>query len=120
MPQVQQLPMVNRRFEQVFHADHRACTCAMPMVSKKWNDALGTFVAIRLCCMARAVEQLTGQSLYQVFDFDPKWVWDCTERHQSEASDGTVEMVERGPPPAWLLKRFREKGIEVRNLPDGM
>jgi len=26
-------------------------------------------------------------------------------------------MVERGVPPDWLLKRFREKGIEVRNLP---
>jgi hypothetical protein len=116
-PHVQQLPMVNRRFEQVFHQDFRQCTCEMPMLSKKWNDALGTFVAIRLCCLAKAVEQLTGQRLYEVHDFDPKWVWDCRELHQCEGADGTIEMVERGPPPPWLLKRLREKGIEVPNLP---
>ena len=51
-------------------------------------------------------------------DFEPKWVWDCTEPHQkASALDASVEVVERGPPPAWLLKRLREKGIDVRNLP---
>jgi hypothetical protein len=89
------------------------------MVSRKWNDALGVFVGIRLCCLARAVEELTGQTLYEVFEFDPKWQWDCNELHQSEALDGTVEMVERGNPPKWLLKRFRERGVEVLNLKEG-
>jgi len=117
LPKVEQLPMVNHRFEQIFHRDHRACSCEMPMVSRKWNDALGTFVAIRLCCLAKAVEQLTGQKLYEVYDFDPRWVWDCTELHQSDGGDGTVAMVERGAPPAWLLKRMQEKGVEVLNLP---
>lgn len=117
---VEQLPMVNRRFEQVFHKPRRTCACAMPMLSRKWNDALGTFVTIRLCCMARAVEGLTGLKLYEVDHFDPKWVWDCAELHQAEGQDGTVEMVERGPPADWLLKRFREKGIEVRNLPESL
>lgn len=112
-----QLPMVNRRFEQIFHKDHRACTCEMPMTSKKWNDALGTFVVVRLCCMAKALEQLTGLSLYEVFDFDPKWVWDCDELHQAEGEDGTVTMRPRGAPPRWLLERLHKKGIEVRNLP---
>ena len=107
------------RFEQAFHAHHRYCDCAMPMTQKKWNDALGTFIVIRLCCMARAVEELTGIELYQVFDFPARWVWDCTELHQAEGPEGTVEMVERGAPPDWLLARFREKGIEVRNLPEG-
>jgi hypothetical protein len=40
------------RFEQVFHRDHRYCDCEMPMISKKWNEALGTMVCIRLCCLA--------------------------------------------------------------------
>lgn len=114
----EQLPMLNRRFEQVFHQDFKHCSCEMPYISKKWNDALGTFTAIRLCCMAKAVEELTGLRLYEVYDFDPKWVWDCTELHQSDAGDGTVAMIERGPPPRWLLERFREKGVEVRNLPE--
>lgn len=114
----EQLPMLGQRFEQVFHQDFRHCTCEMPYISKKWNAALGTFTAIRLCCMAKAVEELTGLKLYEVYEFDPQWVWDCKELHQSEAIDGTVEMTERGPPPKWLLKRFQEKGIEVRNLPE--
>lgn len=126
MPKPEQLPMVNRRFEQVFHRDHRACNCEMPMISRKWNDALGTFVAMRQCCAAKAIEKIAAHlgiecgPLYEVFDFDPKWVWDCKELHQAEGDDGTVQMVERGAPPPWLLKRFREKGIEVRNLPAGV
>ena len=125
MPKVEQLPMVNRRFEQVFHRDHRACNCEMPMVSRKWNDALGTFVAVRLCCMAKAVEKIAEAvgvdvgSLYEVFDFDPKWDWDCKELHQADAGDGTATMVERGPPAKWLLKRLQAKGIQVKNLPAG-
>lgn len=122
--QVKQLPLkMGTRFEQVFHRDHRACNCAMPMVSRKWNDALGVFVAVRLCCAARAVEKIAHAlgievgPLYEAFDFDPKWVWDCKELHQADAGDGTVELVERGAPPRWLLERFRKKGIEVKNLP---
>lgn len=118
----EQLPGLEKgtRFEQVFHQNHRHCSCAMPMVSKKWNDALGTFVVIRLCCLARAVEELTGQKLYEVYEFDPRWVWDCKELHQhvSEGDNSTVELIERGPPPAWLLDRMRAKGIEVLNLPE--
>ncbi len=86
------------------------------MVTKKWNDALGTFVALRLCCLAKAVEQLTGERLYEVYDFEPAWVWDCNELHQAEAGDGTVEMTPRGKPPEWLLQRLQKKGIEVKNL----
>ena len=113
-----QLPMTNRRFEQVFHQDFRHCNCELPYISKKWNDALGTFTAIRLCCLAKAVEKLTGEKLYEVHEFDPKWQWDCTEKHQSIGPDETVEMVERGPPPKWLLKRFQKKGVKVHNLPE--
>lgn len=114
----------NTRFEQIFHKDHRDCSCPMPMVSKKWNDALGRFQVIRLCCMASTVQKIaeaTGidcRDLLEVFEFDPRWVWDCTELHQADSGDGTYMMRERGAPPKWLLKRFEEKGIEVKNLPE--
>lgn len=122
----EQLPLVKgTRFEQVFHRERRGCTCEMPLVSRKWNDALGTLVDVRLCCMAKTLERIAAAvgieapDLYEVFNFEPKWVWDCKELHQkANVLDGTVEMVERGPPPPWLLKRFRDKGIEVRNLPE--
>ena len=89
------------------------------MLSKKWNAALGTLVAIRLCCLAKAVEKLTGQRLYEVHEFAPQWVWDCCELHQSDAGDGTVEMTQRGKPPRWLLERMLKKGIDVPNLDGG-
>lgn len=74
--------------------------------------------------MAKSVERIASaiglecEALYEVFDFDPRWVWDCTEKHQKAGDDGTTELIERGVPPEWLLKRFRDKGIEVRNLPE--
>ena len=119
-----QLPMdgpagVHRpRFEQVFHQDFRQCDCEMPMVTKKWNEALGTFVAVRLCCLAKAVEALTGQRLYEVYEFEPRWVWDCKRIEPAAQPDGTVEMVEKGPPPRWLRERMQNKGIEIKNLPE--
>lgn len=105
------------RFDQCFHRDHRYCDCAMPMTLKKWNDALGTFVVLRVCCMARAVETLTGIPLLEIFDFPPRWVWDCTEKHQATDEEGTVILKERGAPPRWLRQRLQEKGIEIKNLP---
>ena len=108
------------RFEQVFHQNFRHCDCEMPMLSKKWNEALGTLVAIRLCCLAKAVEKLTGEKLYEVHEFTPRWEWDCAEIQQCADPDGSAAVVfqERGKPPAWLEKRFREKGVRIYNHPD--
>ena len=119
----QQLPMdgpalaTAQRFEQVFHQDFRHCDCAMPMITKKWNDALGTFVAIRFCCLAKAVEKLTGQRLYEVYEFAPRWEWDCDAMEPAAQPDGTVEVVQKGPPPRWLRERILQKGLPVHNLP---
>lgn len=109
-----------QRFEQIFHHDFRHCDCEMPMVTKKWNDAVGTFVALRLCCLAKAVEQLTGLKLYEVYEFAPKWEWDCAQIQQCADPDGTGEVVfrPRGKPPAWLKKRLHEKDIRIYNEPD--
>jgi len=103
------------RFEQVFHRQHRYCDCAMPMVSKKWNEALGTFVVIRLCCLARAVEELTGKKLYEVYDFEPRWQWDAEAVERREDPDGSVEIVEKGMPPEWMVQRFDQKGIKIKH-----
>ena len=110
------IPLDRPDFEAIFHQDFRQCTCELPMLSKKWNDALGTFVAIRLCCMAKAMEELTGIRLYEVYDFEPRWDWDCEGLHQSIAPDGSVQMVERGRPPEWLLARLLKKGKAVLHL----
>lgn len=118
-----QLPIQkNSRFEQVFHKDHRDCDCEIPMVTKKWNDALGRMVNIRLCCMAKLVDEIAERlgidtrRVYEVFDFDPKWVWDCDELHESIDLDGTVTKRPRGNPPKWLAKRLRDKGLEIRGM----
>lgn len=104
------------KFEQAFHRDYRACTCAMPMVSRRWNEALGTFVTIRMCCLARAVEELTGQKLYEVEHFPPRWEWDCNARKLREYPDGTKEETIQGPPPRWLRERMEAKGIPIKNM----
>jgi hypothetical protein len=51
-----------------------------------------------------------------VLDFAPRWEWDCKGLHQAEGADGTIELVERGKPPRWLLERMLKKGIPVHNL----
>jgi hypothetical protein len=104
-----------KRFEQVFHQDFRHCECEMPMVMKKWNDALGTMVAVRMCCLAKAVEELTGLRLYEVHEFSPRWAWDCKRREKRERPDGTWEEFVKGPPPKWLKNRLVKKGIEILN-----
>lgn len=121
--QAKQLPMDGGaatskapRFEQIFHQDFRACDCEMPMVTKKWNEALGTFVAIRLCCMAKAVETLTGLRLYEVHEFAPRWEWNCNALEPAAQPDGTVEVVQKGPPPRWLKERLKKKGLPIHNL----
>lgn len=108
------------RFEQVFHQDFRHCDCAMPMIQKKWNEALGTFVALRMCCLARAVEEITGQTLYEVYDFEPRWEWDCAKKEPRTQPDGTVEVCDKGPPPNWLLTRLQQKERTVHNLPEDL
>jgi hypothetical protein len=106
------------RFENIFHSDFRQCDCEMPMVMKKWNDALGTFVAVRLCCMAKALERLTGQKLYEVYDFEPRWDWDCEriEECADPLGSGTFVYRQKGPPPRWLRERLVKKGRPIYNL----
>lgn len=91
----------------------------MPMVTKKWNEALGTFVCIRFCCMAKALEELTGLSLYEVFEFAPRWEWDCAKIEPCADPDGSGSVVYRpkGMPPRWLAERLEKKGLPIHNKP---
>lgn len=97
--------------EAIMRRNYKSCDCEIPHLVRKWNAALGVFVEIRLCCMAKAVERLTGESLYEVFEFEPEWVWDCNE---TVTKDGKKRR--KGSPPGWLLKRMQERGIQVKNL----
>ena len=119
--QAKQLPIVSERFEQIFHKDHRDCDCEMPMVSKKFDYHLGTFVGVRLCCMAKLVDKIAdklgieSRDVYEVFNFDPTMEWDCEGLHEGLDIDGQKVMRKRGNPPAWKLKRLHDKGHPVHN-----
>lgn len=78
----------------------------------KYHPALGTWTNIRLCCFVRAMERLLGERFYEVESFEPLWEWNCDEMLVDK--NGNVDI--RGQPPAWLVKRFKQKGIQVKNL----
>jgi hypothetical protein len=104
--------------------DHRTCNCELTYVHRKRHAALGVGIQIRLCCLAKKVEEMAGLppgTFFKAIEFEPTWVWDCdhpTEINHTQP-DGTVvkEQHRLGPPPKWLLKRMRERGVEVKNLP---
>lgn len=98
--------------EEILCRKYKSCDCEIPHLVRKWNAALGVFIEIRLCCMAKALEKLTGEKFYDVFEFEPEWVWDCED--VVEKPDGTKK--QKGNPPSWLLKRMKERGIKVKNL----
>ena len=74
------------------------------------------FTEIRLCCLAKAVELLTGLRLFEAWQFDPLFEWDCTELVQDK--DGT--MIQRGVPPRFMRQRMAKRGISIRHLPAGI
>ena len=107
--------------------DKRLCDCPMPMVRRKWNAALGRGVELRLCCMAKKVEEIAGLSegdLFLALEFEPTWVWDCMEKQsiRKEDADGTVTETfqERGEPPRWLRERMEKKGLPILNSKEAL
>jgi len=109
--------------EDFIARDRRTCDCELTYVHRKRHGALGTGIEIRLCCLAKKVEELAGLptgTFFLAMDFTPSWEWDCeqittTKKH---LRDGSVEEkeVKLGKPPKWLLKRMQKKGIKVKNL----
>ena len=105
--------------------DRATCDCPITFVRRKWHAALGRGSEIRLCCMAKKVEELAGLSpgtLFLTLDFEPSWEWDCDREQISRVveADGTItETIKKlGPPPRWLRERMDRKGITIRNLPN--
>ena len=103
--------------------DHRLCDCELTFVRRKWHPALGTGIEIRLCCLAKKVEELAGLpegSFFMALEFQPSWEWDCDEIHSvhRKQDDGSVvETLHRqGDPPRWLRERMEKKGVPIRNL----
>jgi len=112
--------------QEFLDRDRRACDCALTYVHRKYHSALGSGIEIKLCCMAKKVEEMAGLppgTFFFEMDFLPTWEWDCDKMRKEECKldDGSIEVkeVRLGTPPEWLLKRMQEKNIPVRNLPDG-
>jgi hypothetical protein len=110
--------------EDFIARDRRNCDCPLTYVHRKRHGALGTGIEIRLCCLAKKVEELAGLppgTFFFAMDFEPTWTWDCEQinKKQRKLLDGSIEetFVKQGAPPKWLLKRMKQKGIKVRNLP---
>ena len=93
----------------LYQRDYHTCDCPLPYVERKWSEPIGTFCELRLCCLARAVEALTGLKLFETWDFTPVWEWDCGAVVATD--DGTRRR--RGPPPAFMRERMEAKGIGV-------
>jgi hypothetical protein len=110
--------------QDIIERDHRTCDCELTYVHRKRHAALGTAIEIRLCCLAKKVEELSGVprgTFFSSLDFTPSWEWDCdkpmTTEHQQPDGSIVTKMHKPGPPPQWLLERMQRKGIEVKNLP---
>ncbi len=110
--------------EEIFIArDRRTCDCALTYVHRKRHAALGVGIEIRLCCLAKKVEELTGSppgTFFFAMEFEPTWTWDCDtiQKKRRTLPDGSVVMEEGrlGNPPKWLRKRMVNKGIKIKNL----
>ena len=89
------------------------CTCPVPIVLGKKHRGLGRGAGVRLCCLARAMEEmmeLPPSTLYTWMDFKPDWVWDTDKKVPGK--DGKKQT--RGVPTGWLAKRFIERGVGIK------
>lgn len=121
---LEKLPGLLPTEEEFIARDRRTCDCELTYVHRKRHAALGVGIEIKLCCLAKFIEKqfgLPAGTFFVAMDFEPSWEWDCHKVHLKDhhQPDGSVITVEhqQGPPPPWLLKRFKEKGIKVKNLP---
>ncbi len=109
--------------EDFISRDRRTCDCPLTYVHKKRHAALGTGIEIRLCCLAKKVEEMAGLpegTFFLAMEFEPTWEWDCDtmQKTSRNMADGSVveEEIRLGNPPTWLKRRFDKKGIRVKNL----
>lgn len=110
-------PEALAELEAIYQRDYHTCDCPWPHIERAWGGAVGIFREIRLCCMARALEQVMGVpegTFYQTWDFTPSFEWDSAEIVREERPDGTVHEHARGEPPKWMLERMLAKGLTIK------
>lgn len=103
--------------ESLRSVDKRAkCNCPMPFVRRKWHDALGTYAELRLCCVAKALEEhlgVTAGTFIRFVEFEPTWEWDEDELVDHPVQGKKPVKAPRGAPPQWLKDRMERKGIKT-------
>lgn len=88
-------------WQDAFNSPNKVkCDCPWPSVQRSGSQALGLVLDIDLCCLARAVEELTGKKFYTLVEADPEFVWDCK-------GDG---LNERRCPPKFMEERLLARG----------
>ena len=68
--------------DDIIKRDYHGCDCPIPNVMRSWQGATGVITELHLCCLARALEAgrpLVPGAYYVVTDFEPTFVWDCSE-----------------------------------------
>ena len=93
--------------------DKIKCDCEWPNVQRSGSQALGLVIDIDLCCLAKAVEELTGKKFYRVVETEPVFVWDCEQEHIDK--EGNTQKL--GLPPKFMLERMKKNNIIILNEP---
>lgn len=105
--------------EEAFkHLERGTCACEKPISWRGTVPPAGTGVVLKLCCMAKELEQLLGLppgTFYQVYEFPPSWVWNSAQESvtREKGPDGAEVEVRhvRGKPPKWIQERMKRKNI---------
>ena len=98
-------------FGKAFHSPFRIkCDCEWPRVSRSGSQALGIILDVDLCCLAKAVEKLTGEKYYRITVTEPVFEWDTHEK-VLYGPDGQEVEQPRGPMPPYMAKRATKMGI---------
>ena len=94
-------------WHEAFHSPYKVvCNCEWPHVARSGSQALGLVIDIDLCCLAKAVEILTGQRFYRLTKTAPVFQWDADELVVDDRDPEHKQLRRRGEPPPFMVKRF--------------
>jgi len=115
-------------WQEAYNSPYKVkCDCEYPHVQRSGSQALGIVLDIDLCCLAQAVERLTGERYYRATYTEPVFNWNpdtLVEMHPSDRrhlncdncytddieEEGHVGKL--GTPPPWMARRL-DKMTEV-------
>lgn len=81
------------------------CNCDIPFLWETYSPFLGRATRIRLCCIARYLEEYFETSFHQTWDAEPQLKWPDAEKDM----------------PDWIVRRIEEKkaaGFSMEEFPD--